>query len=144
MKFNFYVNENKDEHIDFHIKKITPELQKIANQLQNCDLFIWGIDDKMITPLRFMDIIRLYTANNKVYSDTLNHKEYVIKYRLYQLDDILSDDFIQISNSEIVNFKFIDHLELTLNNTIKIIFINHDYSYASRRYVKKIKKRLGI
>ena len=144
MKLNFYINKNNEEHIDFYIKEMTPELQRIATQLQNYNLIIWGTDNKKITPLNFADIIRLYTANNKVYADTINHKGYVIKYRLYQLNDILSDDFIQISSSEIVNFKFIDHLELTLNNTIKLIFTNHDYSYASRRYVKKIKRRLGI
>lgn len=143
MKINFYIDEYDNEHIDFYVKQITPQLQEIANQLQNSGVTIWGIQNKKFTPINFTEIVRLYTNHSKVFIDTIDNT-YNTRYRLYQVNPLLPHNFIQISNSEIVNFDFIDHLELTINSTIKLIFKNQQYSYVSRRYVSKIKKRLGI
>ncbi|MBU3851467.1 MAG: hypothetical protein H9901_02050 [Candidatus Paralactobacillus gallistercoris] len=43
VKVNFFIDENDDEHTDFYIKQMTPQLQTIANQLQNKYINIYSL-----------------------------------------------------------------------------------------------------
>ena len=90
------------------------------------------------------DIFRIYTGNQKVYIQT-NKGEYVIRYRLYELDETLDKkQFLRISNSEIVNVKKIRDIDLSIIGRICIRFEDNTQTYVSRRYIPKIKKCLGI
>lgn len=90
------------------------------------------------------EILRIYTANQKVYIQT-SEAEYLIKYRLYELEDLLdSKRFLRISNSEIVNIKKISNIDLNIIGKICIHLSGNIQTYASRRYIPKIKKSLEI
>ena len=52
--------------------------------------------------------------------------------------------FVRISHLEIVNLKKVKNLDLSFVGTICMELSNGDMCYVSRRYVKKIKKVLGI
>ena len=85
----------------------------------------------------------LYSENGKVYAKT-SKNSYLLKFRLYQLEEMLDKNFIRISNSEIINIKKVKNLDFAMIGTIKINFINGTYTYASRRFIKKIKDYLKI
>ena len=87
---------------------------------------------------------RIYTGNQKVYIQT-HQGEYVIRYRLYELNEALDKkQFLRISNSEIVNVKKIRDIDLSIIGRICIRFEDNTQTYVSRRYIPKIKKHLGI
>ena len=68
------------------------------------------------------DIFRIYTGNQKVYIQT-HQGEYVIRYRLYELNEALDKkQFLRISNSEIVNVKKIRDIDLSIIGRICIRF----------------------
>ena len=56
--------------------------------------------------------------------------------RLYQVLEILPTNFIQISQSEIINIDYISHLKLTPNGLVEIFLKNESFTYSSRRYLK--------
>ncbi|WP_258088804.1 LytTR family DNA-binding domain-containing protein [Weissella fangxianensis] len=143
MKVNFFIDENQSEYVDFHVKKLTPAMQLVVDELQKQDLVLWGYQEKIVTPLKLDDIIRIRTESAEVYAQDMGGV-YKVKQRIYQLVELLPDDFIQISSGEIVNFNFIDHLKLSGKGNIVLILNNGDETYVSRRYVSKIKRRLGI
>ncbi len=90
------------------------------------------------------DIFRIYTGNQKVYIQT-QQDEYVIRYRLYELEEALDKKhFLRISNSEIVNVKKIRDIDLRITGIICIRFVDGSQTYVSRRYIPKIRKSLGI
>lgn len=90
------------------------------------------------------DIVRVYAANQKVYIQT-EQGEFVVKYRLYELENLLDrKQFLRISNSEIVNIKKIRDIDLSLVGVICIHFSEENRTFVSRRYIPKIKKSLGI
>ena len=90
------------------------------------------------------DIFRIYTGNQKVYIQT-SQGEYVIRYRLYELEAALDKKrFLRISNSEIVNVRKIRDIDLSIIGRICIRFVDNSQTYVSRRYIPKIKKSLGI
>lgn len=90
------------------------------------------------------DIFRIYAGNQKVYIQT-RQGEYVIRHRLYELEEALDKKrFLRISNSEIVNVKKILDIDLRITGMICIRFIDGSKTYVSRRYIPKIRKSLGI
>lgn len=68
-----------------------------------------------------------------------------LKYRLYELAELLTDpSFLRISNSELINFKKVRSMNMSISGTISILLSNGAKTYVSRRYVAKIKTFLGL
>ena len=100
--------------------------------------------DDMARIVNVADIFRIYTGNQKVYIQT-PQDEYTIRRRLYELEAVLDKrQFLRISNSEIVNVKKIQDIDLRITGRICIQFADGSQTYVSRRYIPKIKKCLGI
>lgn len=75
------------------------------------------------------DIFRIYTGNQKVYIQT-HQGEYVIRYRLYELNEALDKkQFLRISNSEIVNVKKIRDIDLSIIGRICIRFEDNSLGF---------------
>jgi len=89
------------------------------------------------------EIYRIYTENRQVRVRTAKDS-YRAQQALYQLLQVLPDYFLQISQSEILNSRQINHLKLTPNGLIQIFLKNGDQTYSSRRYLKSIKERLQL
>ncbi|MDQ0222620.1 LytTR family DNA-binding domain-containing protein [Streptococcus moroccensis] len=89
------------------------------------------------------DVYRLVIEDKVVHLKTLD-QDFTTAYRLYQVKDLLSTDFLQISQSEIINLKQLDHLQVTPNGLVKLILKNGDVTYSSRRYLKAIKEALNL
>lgn len=68
---------------------------------------------------------------------------YKIKYRLYELEEILPGYFLRISKSAILNTRKIFAIDRDLSSTSTVSFQNtHKQVYVSRRYYKPLKDRL--
>ncbi|CAM5222689.1 LytTR family transcriptional regulator OS=Ureibacillus acetophenoni OX=614649 GN=SAMN05877842_11142 PE=4 SV=1 [Ureibacillus acetophenoni] len=90
------------------------------------------------------NILRIYTENKKVYIQTANGIAEV-KLRLYELEEKLNPkQFVRISNSEIVNINAISSIDISKTGTIGVTLNGGIQTYASRRYVAKMKKQLGL
>ena len=125
--------------------KITNEINNILNNLTMMNSKkLTAFKDEKLYILNSDDIESVYSENGKVYIKC-NNVIYSIKYRLYELEEILdSKKFVRISNSEIVNFDKVKNIDFKFIGTILLNFKNGDSSYVSRRYIPKIKKFLGI
>lgn len=144
MRVNFYIDPEHDEHVDFFLKRIEPWHQQIAANLQQDTTFIWGYREETAAPLEFKKIIRFYTENKYVFCNTTSQGDFKVKMRIYQLVKQLPEQFIQVSSSEIVNFNFVDHLEMSSAGTIIIRLNNNQTALVSRRFVKELKRRLNL
>ncbi len=68
---------------------------------------------------------------------------YRIKYRLYELEELLPGYFLRISKSAILNTKKIFSIDRTLSSSSLVSFQGtHKQVYVSRRYYKPLKDRL--
>ncbi len=105
---------------------------------------ISGYKDEKIEILEPADLIRLYANSGKVFAVT-DKGEYTIRLRLYELEKMLpANHFIRISNSEIINLKKVRNFDLSFTGTICVKLPDGITTYVSRRYVQKLKKKLGI
>lgn len=146
MKVNVEINETyKETVITIHAKKMTDEIDKLIQYIHTKEQdMIAGFINESVELLNVSEIVRFYTANQKVYAQTKN-KEYTIRLRLYELEERLQGKpFIRISHSEIINLYNIEKMDLSFAGTIVVDLSNGVKTYVSRRYVSKIKNILGI
>lgn len=124
---------------------MTEEIKSIVDKLsESIPQVISGIKDKKLEVLEQSDIIRIYANSGKIFAITDNG-EYTLRLRLYEIENKLnSNQFVRISNSEIINLKKVNNFDLSFTGTICVKLSNGETTYVSRRYVSKIKKILGI
>lgn len=124
---------------------ITDDVNNIVKKLsEDATQIISGYKDEKIEILEQADLIRIYANSGKIFAVTTKG-EYILRFRLYELENRLpSDQFIRISNSEIINLKKVNHFDLSFTGTICVKLSNGITTYVSRRYVPKLKKILGI
>ena len=92
------------------------------------------------------EVLRFYGGTKEVFAHCADGSEWQLRERLYELEERFCPGgaFLRISNSEIVNVKRVTGLDLSLAGTIRMTLDGEVVCYVSRRYVKKIKKALGI
>ncbi len=124
---------------------MTEEIKSILDKLsESIPPVISGVKDKKLEVLEQSDIIRIYANSGKNFAVTDNG-EYTLRLRLYEIENKLnSNQFVRISNSEIINLKKVNNFDLSFTGTICVKLSNGETTYVSRRYVSKIKKILGI
>ena len=124
---------------------MTEEVQRILKRLsEDVPQIISGSRDEKIEVLHQEDLIRIYADAGKIFAVT-EKGQYVLRLRLYELEERLDDrQFVRISNSEIINLRKVDHFDLSFTGTICVSLSTGTTTYASRRYVSRIKKILGI
>lgn len=146
MKVEVIVDKNYSEpKIVIYTNSISKDVSDLLNQIEKSSTTsLNGFLDDKVCILDLQDIYLFYSENGKVYAKTSDNT-YNIKYRLYSLENMLSNkNFIRISNSEIINLKKVKNLDFAFLGTIKINFLNGTYTYASRRFIKKIKEYLNL
>ena len=146
MKVEVNIDKNCEEtRVVIHTKSVEDKIIKLIQNLKNKEFEqLNGFSDDEMYLLSQDDIETIYTEDGKVFARE-NGNTYLIKKRLYELEEILSPDkFVRISNSEIVNMKKVKKINLKITGTIILYFTNDEKTYVSRRYLKKIKEYLGI
>ena len=124
---------------------VTSEVNNVLKKLsEDTSQIISGSKNGKISVLEQADLIRIYANDKKVFAVT-GEGEYVLRQRLYELEERLDGRwFVRISNSEIINLKKVSHFDLSFTGTICVKLSDSTTTYVSRRYVKKKKKILGI
>lgn len=123
--------------------KITDEVKSVMKRIsENKKLTVFSEEEAIIVEAD--EIIRIYSESKKVYVQT-NHDTYSIRMRLYELEEkLVSNQFIRISQSELINRNQIVSMDISLTGTIGVLLKSDIKTFASRRYVSKVKKQLGI
>lgn len=146
MKVEVNIDKNCEEtKIVIYTKSVEDKIIKLIENLQIKETQqLNGFKDDEMYLLNQVNIETIYTEDGKVFASE-NGNKYLIRKRLYELEEILNpDNFVRISNSEIVNMKKVKKINLKLTGTIILYFTNDNKTYVSRRYLKKIKEYLGV
>jgi len=126
-------------------KEMNGEVGELLKSLSRQDSqMIVGFSNDSATMLAAEDIVRIYAAVQKVFI-VAGDGEYVSRLRLYELEERLpSNTFVRTSNSEIINLQKVRDFDLSFSGRIGVRFLDGTTTYVSRRYVAKIKKKLGL
>jgi DNA-binding LytR/AlgR family response regulator len=88
------------------------------------------------------DVLFFETEGERIYAHTTNDS-YIVKYRLYELENILHRHFVRVAKSAIVNIRQIYSINRNLTTSSLISFFDsHKSIYVSRSYYLQLRKRL--
>lgn len=132
---------------------VTIEAQAMSEQITQLVAYVQNLDKQtsrltvkkgeQVYLLEHDEIVRLYLEDKVLQVETVGDS-FTSNLRLYQVKEELPTNFLQISQSEIIHIKQLDHLKLTTNGLVKLVMKNGSVTYSSRRYLKVIKERLGL
>ena len=144
MKLELNIDEKiKETLVVVSANKIDKEVQNLINYIEYSSEYLIGIVEDKASIIDIDEIIRVYIENRKTFVVTLKDT-YVVKKKLYEVENIVTRNFVKISQSEIANIKFIKNLDFSNTGTIVIKYKNSDISYVSCRMIKEFKLKLGI
>lgn len=150
MNINVTTNISKDHGEDIEViintSKITKELEDLINLINETSKgeinTILGKDDNKISIINVDEIMYIYSENQSNFCKT-EKGTFKISEKLYDLESKLPrDKFIRISNSAIINIKYVDCFDVGIVGTILVKFIDKSTEYVSRRRVKDVMKFL--
>ena len=144
MKVELNIDEKfKEILVTISTDKINDEVQELVNYIEYKEDYLVGLADDQVCVLDISDIIRVFVEDRKVFVVTTKGK-FIVRKKLYEMNNLLTKDFVKISQSEIANIKFIKNLDLSIRGTIVIVYKNSVISYVSRRLLKDFKTKLGL
>lgn len=146
MKVNVEIDKKYVEpNAVIYANQITEDIKAVVEFLKQEN--IKGINclkNEQAIIVKLEEIEKIYALTGKVYLETKDETLEVRK-RIYELEEILPKrNFLRISNSEIINFDKVKNIELKIYGSLVINFYSGKVTYASRRYIKKIKEFLKI
>jgi DNA-binding LytR/AlgR family response regulator len=142
MKFRFEKSEDKEEIVAY--AKDRNELINLIEKIcLNDSTKIIGYTDNIIKELNPNEIECFITTLDKVYAVVKDNK-YVVKKRLYELNELLSNSFTFVNQGCLANLKKVDHFEASIGGSLLVVFKSGYKDYVSRRQLKNVKERMGI
>ena len=92
--------------------------------------------------LSLEEIIFFDTEENGICAHTIDNI-YNVRYKLYELEELLPGYFMRVSKSTIINTNHIYSITRSLSSSSKVEFQNtHKQIYVSRYYYKPLKNKL--
>jgi len=143
MKCSIIIGEKDYDEVVIYAREKTELVTKIEQLVNGNTTSIMGYKNGEITPLENDEIYCFIVENGKVFAITKEEK-YLLKTRLYKIEETLDNDFIKLNQSSIANIKKIKKFDSSILGELKVVFKNGYVDYVSRRNIKKIKERLGL
>ena len=143
------VKSPEDEGAHIRAVDITEEIRSAVDLLENnCR----SIPVTLIREERSTGENYMLGTNLIYYTESIDKRTYVYtkeecyetKYRLYELEDLLSTNFLRVSKSLVVNIRKVRSVKSELNGRMTAELLNGERIVISRSYVKDLKRKLGV
>ena len=143
MKYTVIIDENCEEEIIIRLRKNAPIAQRIIEICNESSADIVGYDNNGIVILQASDVYCFTLEDGKLYALT-DKKRYLLKQRLYEIENIIDDNFLKINQSCLINVGFIERFDASIGASLTVTLKNGHKDYVSRRQLKKVKERIGF
>lgn len=143
MKFRLIIDKNCEEEVVVYSREKTKLTEEIERIVENNAKELVGYIEREAYKIGISEIFCFVAEDNNIYAITENNK-FRIKKRLYQLEEVVDDNFIKINQSCIVNVREIKKFDSSFSGVLKVVLKNGYSDYVSRRNIKIIKERLGV
>jgi len=147
VKIHIELVDNLDENevlircgrVDDTIQKIQQYILKQSSL--NPKITFYKENQEFYFPLE--NVLFFETDGEYIYAHTASDA-YRIKYRLYELEEILPQNFVRAAKSTIVNIMQVYSITRNFSASSLVQFINsHKRVYVSRYYYSELRKRLN-
>ena len=143
MKFTVILNSEREDEVIVYAKEKNSLVKSIEELVNGADNYFTVQNERGIKRITEKEAYCFYIEDKKVYVLTEKEK-LLLKMRLYSIEEKLSEDFIKINQSTVINIKKIQRFDVSVTRTLKVVLKNGYTDYVSRRRIKNVKERLGL
>ncbi|MBQ9276700.1 MAG: LytTR family transcriptional regulator [Clostridia bacterium] len=143
MRCNVKIDKDIDERVDIYARERTTLVEQIETLVQNSEIALVGVNDEETVPLDIAEVQRFFVENGKVFASVGNQR-YAVRYRIYQLEEMLKDSFIKINQSSLVQASYIKRFVAGWDGALTVELKNGDKDFVSRRQTKIVLSRLKL
>lgn len=138
-------NPNEMEQLISLLKDLFPNKNNNPKVKDSLSDHLLGQIGESYELINYQEIILLETASGDIYARTNNGNDYQLKEKLYELEELLSNDgFIRINKSTIVNVLHINEIVPWFNGRMLLKLNNQKEVEVSRSYASDFKRFLGL
>ena len=137
------ITEKEKEEALLRITEMTPDLQMAVSLLENGEQVLIGQRDGEKVPCPISNIYYVESVDEKTFAYTKTDC-LELKYKLYELENLLDSRFFRCSKSMICNVRKIRSVKSGENARLNATLLNGETLIITRSYVSGIKKRLGL
>jgi DNA-binding LytR/AlgR family response regulator len=146
MKIKIEVDNNLiEDEIIIRCSKISEDTQKIQSAISNItsgNKQMIFLEDGKEYYFSLDSILFFETNNNQIDGHTENNV-FQVKYKLYELEEILPSNFVRVSKSTILNINKIYSIDRNIVSSSTVQFRGtHKQVYVSRYYYKQLREQL--
>lgn len=140
------VNDLAEDEVLIRCGRVDDTIQKIhqyvlEQSLSGSKITFYKQNQEFYFPLD--EVLFFETEGEHIYAHTANDA-YRIKYRLYELEQILPRNFMRAAKSTIINIMQVYSITRNLTASSLVQFIDsHKQVYVSRYYYQELRQRLN-
>ena len=94
--------------------------------------------------LPISDLECITVLDGKTYAIDGKNRRYRLKYRLYELEELLPSGFIRINKSALANEARLERFAVSFNGAVDAVFRCGYREYVSRRCFADIRRRFDV
>lgn len=143
MKFKLFIDKEREEEVIVYAHEKSHLVSEIESLIEDSASELVGFNRGEAIRISAGDVYSFVLEDGRLFAVTENEK-FLIKSRLYKVEENLPQNFVKINQSCIANIKKIKKFDVTVSGTLKVVFKNGYTDYVSRRNIKKVKERLGL
>lgn len=143
MKFRLIIDNTAEEEVAVTVRQrsaLTDQIEALIRSHGGTDAVAAFTEDEM-RMLPFSDIECITVLGGKTWAIDTRSRRYRLKYRLYELEELLPASFIRINKSTLANETRLDRFAVTCTGAVDAIFKCGYREYVSRRCFAQIKRR---
>lgn len=143
MKLTTIIDPSREEEVIIYAHSHHELVENIQKLIADKPAELVGfLDDKAVI-LDYGKVNHFTVENDRVYAH-VGKDCYRIRYRLYQLEQMVTPEYVKINQSCLANTRQIARFEAAYSGALRVVFKNGDTDYVSRRNLKNIKERFGL
>lgn len=143
MKFRLIIDKTKDEEVTATVhapSALTEQIEALVHSGAGKDSVAAYTEDEMKL-LPFAAIECITVEGGKTWAIDIRNRRYRLKYRLYELEQMLPASFIRINKSALANENRLERFAVTYSSAVDAVFKCGYREYVSRRCFAEIKRR---
>lgn len=145
MKLNVEISsEYKKPYAIVYTDKVTDEIQRMIDIFSANKIPITALKNEDSTVILRPEEIYMVRVEDGDIMILTEKEKYRSRKRLYEIEQQLGKQFMQISKSTLVNLAYLDSMEAGFNGTLLLKLKNGCMDYVSRTYLPNFKKYLGL
>lgn len=143
MKCEIIIDPACEEKTVIYTRENSRQIEDIKKLVEETGTELVGYGNREIKILNPAEIFCVTVLDGKVCA-VCETETLLLKQRLYEVEEKLSETFVKINQSCLANLRKVERFDASISGTLQLRFQNGYTDYVSRRQLKQIKERLGM